>query len=289
MLSYQHAFHAGNHADILKHLVLAGSLDYMTRKAAPLLYVDTHAGSGCYRLNDHRADKTGEARRGILALDIPELISRVNDSAGQLLGTWFGVVSPFLQRREYPGSPSIAARMLRNSDRIALYELHRAELENLTALFDQDRRVKIYQEDGYNSTALLPPVQKRALVLVDPSYELQGDYRQTSAFVKAAWKRLSSACLLLWYPVVQRADAEKMIRQLVAAGIPDLWQIELGIDRDAPGHGMTASGMIVINPPWQLPQQLRDILPHIQGQLAPATGHWSVNCLVNERSQVSRN
>lgn len=282
MLSYQHIFHAGNHADVIKHLVLCGCLDYMKRKAVPMLYLDTHAGSGVYALDDARARKTGEADSGVLALDFPALISAAGADASALAGIWYATLSHFLGASQYPGSPVIASHLLRDDDSLALFELHPAEFENLQQACGDDPRIHLYREDGFRGLRLLPPRHKRALVLVDPSYERDDDYRKVTEFCLTAWKRMKGACLLLWYPVIERRLVDSMARRLQQGGVRDLWQCELGITADRRGAGMTASGLFLVNPPWQLPGQLATLLPLIAGQLAPGNGHHSVNCLVME-------
>ena len=284
MLSYRHAFHAGNFADVLKHLVLAKTLQYATRKAAPVFYLDTHAGASLYRLNAEAAQKTGEAAAGIRKLDFGTLLAAAPEAARLALQTYQDAINPFLQCGQYPGSPILAAAMLRRQDHLQLYELHSTDYRLLLANTKTDKRIKCEQEDGFQSiSVLLPPVQKRAVILIDPSYELKEDYSRAIKVFAAIYQRMPTAQALLWYPVVQRANINWMIEKLLHTEIRDLWQVELGIQADTDGFAMTASGLLLLNPPWTLPTQLRESLPLLQQQLAPATGHWLVENLVPEK------
>src|SRR5690606_35990053 len=178
MLSYRHAFHAGNFADILKHLVLANTLHYATRKDSPLFYLDTHAGAGRYALQGKEATQTGEAAAGILRLDFARLEAQASPQGAEAVGVYQHAVQAFLDKGQYPGSPLLAAGMLRRSDHLHLFELHPADFALLQKHTSGLRNVRCEQLDGYqHAAALLPPAQKRAVVLVDPSYELASAYR----------------------------------------------------------------------------------------------------------------
>lgn len=283
MLSYRHAFHAGNHADVLKHLVLVNTLHYATRKAAPVFYLDTHAGCGLYRLQSDQALQTGEAAKGIQKLDFAALLAPLTDEPKAALLLFQQAVAPFLKRGAYPGSPVLAANALRKQDHLQLCELHPADFEQLHHHNSPDPRITCEQVDGYQrALALLPPAQKRAVVLIDPSYEIKDDYRKVIKLITEIHQRMRSAQILLWYPVVERGDVDRMIAALQRTEVRDLWQFELGVAPDQSGHGLTASGMLAVNPPFTLPNQLRTLLPALQQQLAPAFGHWLVKNLVPE-------
>ncbi|WP_460941590.1 23S rRNA (adenine(2030)-N(6))-methyltransferase RlmJ [Parahaliea aestuarii] len=254
----------------------------MTRKPAPLLYIDSHAGAGRYRLDDERARKTGEAGAGVLALDWPALLDAAPEPGRSLIEGYQRQVAPLLAQQQYPGSPLIARQMLREQDRLALFELHPAEYAALSTHMDRDRRVKLQQEDGFRCHGLLPGVYKRALVLIDPPYEVKNDYTRAAELVISLHRRMRGAVILLWYPVVSRARVQDMAQMLLDAGLPDLWQCELGQQADSDGYGMTASGLLMLNPPWQLPQQLQQTLPLVQAQLAPAYGFHSLDNLAPE-------
>lgn len=285
MLSYRHAFHAGNFADILKHLVLVNTLHYALRKDTPLFYLDTHAGAGLYLLDSDSARKTGEADAGIRRLDFAALLAKASPEGAEALQLYRDAVDHFLRMHKsaYPGSPLIAAAQLRKQDHLHLCELHPADFEMLVGYTHRDRRITSEQQDGYTrALALVPPAQKRAVVLIDPSYETEADYQRVVKLVSELHQRMSGAQILLWYPVVHRREAQHLMDALVRRGIKDLWRFELGMKADAPGHGMTASGMLVVNPPWTLPGQLQDVLPLISEQLAGGWGNWAVERLTAE-------
>lgn len=282
MLSYRHAFHAGNFADVLKHLVLANTLLYATRKEAPLFYLDTHAGAGLYRLDSEAAQKTGETAAGVGKLDFAALQAQAAAEGKVALQVYHSALAPFLDRGQYPGSPLLAAALLRRQDHLRLFELHSTDYRLLLANTEKDRRIHCAQEDGFQQLAtLLPPVQKRAVVLIDPSYEVKDDYARSVRALIEIHQRMSAAQVLLWYPVVQRDNVDGMIHALLKSSLRDLWQVELGIAPDSTERGMTASGLLLLNPPWTLAVQLREALPLLQEQLA-ASGHWFVRNLVGE-------
>ena len=283
MLSYRHAYHAGNFADILKHLVLTNTLHYATRKVTPLLYIDTHAGAGQYRLDTAQAQQTGEAAAGILKLDFTQLLAQASAPGKAALQIFQNAVNSYLERGKYPGSPLLAAGMLRRQDHLHLCELHSTDYRQLLDNTKRFRGLHIEHADGYFSiNALLPPVQKRAVILIDPSYEVKDDFQKVVRALEDSYQRMPAAQVLLWYPVVQRATADKMISALMRSKIRDLWQYELGIAADNDEGGMTASGILAVNPPWTLAAQLQDCLPLIKAQLAPESGHWIVRNLVPE-------
>lgn len=282
-MNYRHAFHAGNFADVLKHLVLTGTLRYAISKNAPLLYVDTHAGTGRYRLDADEALKTGEAEDGILQLDLPVLAEQVGGAGGILLQQYHEVVTPFLTQQSYPGSPLVAASVLRSKDHLHLCEMHPVDYDHLCKNTQRDRRIRAERTDGFQrAVVLLPPVQKRAVVLIDPSYEVKQDYRTVVHTLTSIYQRMPGAQVLLWYPVVDRADINRLVASLAHTPLRDVWQVELGVRPDTLGHGMTASGLIMVNPPWTLPDALRAALPAVQEVLAPESGHWLVERLIDE-------
>lgn len=275
MLSYRHAFHSGNHADVLKHLVLCKTLEYLIQKPAPILYLDTHAGAGLYALNGKLAQKTEEYKTGIDSLDFSSLPKSING--------YQNIVQPMLNSLQYPGSPLLAAHILRKQDSLRLFEMHSTDYPLLQQLFKKDRRVIVNRSDGYQSLkALLPASQKRALVLIDPSYEVKSDYQLVVDAIRQAYRRMPTAQFLLWYPVVDRNRVEKMIKSIGNSGVRDVWRFELTMETDTQQHGMTGSGMLVINPPWTLADQMREILPALAGQLVSETGGYTVEQLVQE-------
>ncbi len=238
MLSYQHAYHAGNLADVHKHALLAWMLDYLTRKDKPLSYIETHAGRAIYDLSDEAAQKTGEAAKGI---------ARVSH--------WFGDDHPFgrvlASTHGYPGSPAIAAHLLRAGDRIDLAELHPQENTALQQAM-AGSGARCHQRDGFDlAHALIPPTPRRGLLLIDPSYEIKEDYQTIPVHV-AKWHRAWNVGIIaVWYPVLSSNAHQAMADRLTAAH-PDALRHEVRFAPARPGHGMVGSGIFVLNPPFRL-------------------------------------
>jgi len=280
MLSYQHAYHAGNFADALKHIVLIQVLSYLKKKDSPLCYIDTHAGSGDYKLHGGEAQKNKEFQGGIARLwqrdDMPASVTNYV----QLIKLF----NPSGQLGRYPGSPLIAGRLLGNKDRLFLYELHTAEARLLNDAVKQDKRCKLFRADGLkDSLGLLPPLEHRGLILIDPSYELKNEYQAVVDALVAMHKRFATGCYLLWYPVVARKRNNYMERALQKSGIHNILLYELGIRPDSDEFGMTACGMIIINPPWTLLGEMQQILPWLAEKLGEnQLGHYRIEQLVGE-------
>jgi 23S rRNA (adenine2030-N6)-methyltransferase len=280
MLSYQHAYHAGNFADVLKHIVLVQVLAYLKQKDKPLCYVDTHAGAGNYKLISGEAQKNQEFQNGIGVLwqrdDLPnsvadyvKLIKQINNSS---------------ELSHYLGSPLIAGQLLGDKDRLFLYELHTAESRLLADNTKKDKRIKAFRADGLTDClGLLPPKESRGVILIDPSYEIKTEYQTVVDALKAMHKRFSTGCYLLWYPVVARKRNQYMERALQASGIRNIQLFELGIQPDSEEFGMTACGMIVINPPWTLLTKMQQALPWLAETLGQnQQGHYRAEQLVAE-------
>lgn len=278
MLSYRHSFHAGNHADVLKHTVQSLIIEALKEKEKPFLYLDTHAGAGRYLLSGEHAEKTGEYLEGIARLwqqdDLPTELEpymmavRHFNRSGQL--------------RYYPGSPLIARQLLREQDRLHLSELHPSDFPLLRAEFQKDERARVVRENGYQQLkSQLPPASRRGLILIDPPYELKSDYQDVVKGIQEGYKRFATGTYALWYPVVLRQNIKRLVHALEESGIRRILQIELAVRPDSDQRGMTASGMIVINPPWKLEGQMRSVLPWLHQVLVPeGTGHTSVNWIV---------
>ncbi|QLB13426.1 23S rRNA (adenine2030-N6)-methyltransferase [Bisgaardia hudsonensis] len=281
MLSYRHSFHAGNHADVLKHIVLMLIIENLQQKEKGFYYLDTHAGVGRYRLSSDESTKTAEFKEGIGRLwnqeDLPEeiahyisLIKLLNSGAKDL--------------NYYAGSPLIAAELLRPQDRALLTELHPTDFPILRNNFRKFRNVDTKRENGFQQLkATLPPKERRGLVLIDPPYELKEDYELVVQAIEEGYKRFATGIYAIWYPVVLRQHTKRMIKGLENTGIRKILQIELAIRPDSDQRGMTASGMIVINPPWTLEAQMKKILPYLTRTLVPeGTGSWSINWITPE-------
>jgi 23S rRNA (adenine2030-N6)-methyltransferase len=281
MLSYRHAFHAGSPADVLKHAVLAYALAYATCKPRPLYVLDTHAGAGGYDLGSAMAAKTGEAATGILRLQqaAPE-----PSSWPPLVADLLGVVrdanpdeGPWLR---YPGSPYVAQAMLRPDDRLELVELHPTDHADLADRFEGEPGVRVLRDDGlaYLQTAL-PPFERRGVVLIDPSYEVKTDYGDVVRALAAAHRRFGSGVYLLWYPVLERERADALLQSLAATGIKAQYRLELCTEPDDARRGLTGSGLVVVNPPYTLPDAAAEGLPWLAerlGATGPVTAGWLV-------------
>jgi 23S rRNA (adenine2030-N6)-methyltransferase len=278
LLSYRHSFHAGNFADVLKHIVLVEILEYLAGKEKAFEYIDSHAGAGLFDLTHGHAEKLEEFRGGIGRLwgrDWPQFES------------YFDAIracNPQGSLNYYPGSPLIAMHFMRPQDRAWLFELHPKDYRRLEKNTQANHRIRVACQDGHQGVlALLPPASRRGLILIDPSYEIKSEYEQVSETVKKAYKKFSTGIYAIWYPVVEREKICQLERSLVASGIRDIQRFELGLAPDSDGHGMTASGMIVINPPWKLYEKMSRVLPELAGALgAPGTAFYKCDTLVPE-------
>jgi 23S rRNA (adenine2030-N6)-methyltransferase len=267
MLSYRHGFHAGNHADVLKHTVLVQLLRYLTQKDKPLWFVDTHAGAAVYALDEGYATKNAEYETGIARLwaraDLPPALA---DYVGEVRA-----LNPDGRLRRYPGSPQLASQLLRKQDRLRMFELHSTESQLLQQYFRGDAPRAIVQAgDGYAGLqSVLPPPSRRALVLIDPSYEDKSDYRRVLASVRDAQKRFRAGVYAIWYPQVQRRESRQFPEQLRELQKLDWLHVTLTVKKpEASGYGLNGSGMFVLNPPWLLPKALDAIMPYLARALA---------------------
>jgi 23S rRNA (adenine2030-N6)-methyltransferase len=279
VLSYRHAFHAGGPADVLKHAVWAFTLRHLTGKPGSLLVVDSHAGAGGYDLTTPMAEKTGEHRQGV---------QRLAAAAGPwpaLLEPWRGVVgaaNPDGRIVSYPGSPGIAARLLRPGDRLELIELHPTDHATLERRFGGRPGIAVTRADGLAAmVALLPPAERRAALLVDPSYEVKDEYESVPEAVVATLRAFRSAVVVLWYPVIERVRSEALLARLAGSGVPRQLRLELRLTPDGAARGMTGFGLVVVNPPGPLAGAAALALPWLADALA-ATGGTTVTWLVPE-------
>ena len=280
MLSYRHSYHAGNHADVLKHIVLTLCINSLKEKEKPFLYLDTHSGAGRYLLQSEHSEKTGEYLSGI------NLIWQQSETP-ELLSTYLSVLkryNPFDNLKYYLGSPLIAKQLLREQDKINLTELHPTDYPLLRQEFSKDKRARVLREDGFSQLkSKLPPESRRGIVLIDPSYEIKDDYQKIPKALLEAYKRFATGIYLIWYPVVSRTQTQKMIDEIVNLGIKKISQFEFAIKPDNNQKGMTASGMIVINPPWKLQQQMQTIMPWLKNTLdTEKMGNYLIKELVPE-------
>ncbi len=277
MFSYRHAFHAGNHADVLKHITLLIGLELLKKKETGITLIDTHAGAGIYSLEGDYAIKSGEASEGVLRLAsyCTENPNEIPDGVVQYLHEIAHLNHPQSQSiKTYPGSSQLLLQAMRVQDQLKLIELHTTDypnlVENMTVSqgeYRPKRSVQIFQKDGFAQLkAYLPPPTRRGLCLIDPSYENKDDYQFVLTALKDAIKRFATGAYFIWYPILQRRDATELPHQLAEFckdhHLPYL-QAELQIKSQILTEGLAASGMWVINPPWQLKEQLALCLPFL--------------------------
>lgn len=280
MLSYRHSFHAGNFADVLKHTVQSLIIESLKQKPKPFVYHDTHSAAGRYDLRDEKSQKTGEYKEGIARLwhrnDIPELMHPYIDTVEAL--------NPNGDLKYYPGSPMVAKGLIGHANRLELTELHPTDIKLLRQEFAGDRKVRIEQVDGYKGlNGKMPPAQRRALVLIDPPYELKTEHDDAIRGIKDAHKKFATGIYALWYPMVSRAQVNRFCQKFADQDIRNILRIEMCVKQDTNEFGMTGSGMIIVNPPWKLEQQMKELLPWLTKQLKQDdTAHFTIEWLVEE-------
>lgn len=272
MFSYRHAFHAGSHADILKHLTLIHLVEYLQEKPGALMMVDAHAGAGIYSLQDGFSRVSKEADGGIFRLkQYVETCKHANTPIPESIQQYLKYIDAENvdgQLTTYPGSPFILARLLRSQDRLKLFELHPKEIDILRhniGVLKQSKQIDIYAEDSFaRLKGLLPPPSRRGLVLIDPSYEDKQDYRYLEATMEEALQRFATGCYAIWYPVLSRRESAALPDRLkkIAATHKRSWlHAELRVENSPGERRLQSSGMFIINPPWTLQKQLAEALP----------------------------
>lgn len=285
-MNYRHGFHAGNHADVLKHLVLIALLDALKRKDAPFFVLDTHAGRGQYDLAASQAQRTGEAEAGIRRL------WATRPSEPPALAAYLAAVAACWTpgADTYPGSPLLVARALREQDRLAACELQPEEAEALKSLLHGDPRCHVHQRDGYAAIkALLPPREgstrfARALVLVDPPYESQAEeYPLITAALRDGLERFPHGIFALWYPIKQRAPLQPLMRKLANLPMKSALAIELLVRPDDSPLRLNGSGMVVINPPWQFERIVEPALRPLAQAMGETGASWRLTWLKQEK------
>jgi 23S rRNA (adenine2030-N6)-methyltransferase len=266
-MNYRHAFHAGNFADVFKHAILVGLLEALKTKQTPFCYLDTHAGAGRYDLRGEQARKTREHEAGVLRLlhatrmpaplHIYLNLVRAMNNGGHDLAV-------------YPGSPLIASMLLREHDRAVLCEMQPEEAEKLKVLFAGDARVGVHQRDGYAALgALLPPKERRGLVLIDPPFEAQEDeFRAVESALAAGFARWPSGTYAIWYPIKLRQHTARFQRWFATKKIPKVLCAELLLHPDNSALRLNGCGMIIVNPPWKFDRALEELLPVLRSHLA---------------------
>lgn len=271
MLSYRHAFHAGNHADVLKHTIEILLLRYLNQKDKPWWYVDSHAGAGCYSLVEGYATKNAEFEGGIARLwdrtDLPAPLADYVDLVKSL--------NPDGVLRLYPGSPLIARKIMRPDDRLRLFELHPSDCRILEENFaNAGKRATISQSDGFAGLkSVLPPQPRRALVLIDPPFEDKSDYQTMISALQDALKRFATGTYAIWFPHLQRDEIGEMTAKL--RKLPVKSWLHAGLNVQGPssdGFGMRGSSMFILNPPWTLKQELESVMPFLATTLKQENG-----------------
>ncbi len=270
MFSYRHAFHAGNHADVLKHAVLVHLLQYMSRKEAALYVVDTHAGSGWYRLDSDYAQKSAESKDGIARLwKLPE--GQIKSSLLSDYVSLIRILNPDGKLIFYPGSPWISHRLLRKQDRLRLFELHPTDQKILTenvAELRAGRQITVQAIDGFDGLkAQLPPPSRRGLVLIDPSYEIKTDYARVAQAIADSLKRFATGTYAVWYPIIALRESQQLPEQLskLAGAQNKSWlNVSLTVrTASIEQRGLVSSGLFLINPPYTLKAALQEAMPEL--------------------------
>lgn len=284
-MNYRHAYHAGNFADVVKHVVLTRIVEYLKHKDKAFRVIDTHAGIGVYDLSSVEAQKTGEWRDGIGRL----LDAAFKPKTASLLKPFLEAVramNPPEALTFYPGSPMIARHLLRKQDRLSAIELHPQDAETLKQRFAGDVQSRVIELDGWLALgAHLPPKEKRGLVLIDPPFEKEGEFGRLVDGLAKAHRRWPGGIYALWYPIKDRTAVNRFHADLAGAGIPKILDVRLDIRQPSPEPRLDGTGMIVVNPPFPLQAELQILLPELKAVLAEAAGaRWAVEWIAGEAS-----
>jgi 23S rRNA (adenine2030-N6)-methyltransferase len=282
-MNYRHAFHAGNFADVFKHALLCRILLYLQQKDSAVRVIDTHAGAGIYDLASEQAGRTQEADVGILRLQAETLQA----DAAELLRPYLAIVAAVQKpnRLGYPGSPEIIARLLRTQDRATFNELHPEDSARLARRYREDKRITLRAGDAWQAwKALVPPVERRGLVLVDPPFEQPREFERLATGLRDAHRRWATGISALWYPIKARRDVNDFKRFLAEQALAPTLCLELLTDRQAPVGALAGCGLIVVNPPWTLLAEAQRILPCLAKVLGQSRrSGWEAFYLVAER------
>jgi 23S rRNA (adenine2030-N6)-methyltransferase len=278
-MNYRHAFHAGNHADVFKHLVLSRLIALLSRKESPFVCLDSHAGVGLYDLQGDQASRTGEWLDGIARLwgqsDLPEMTI-----------DYFGVLQALNtddQLRYYPGSPELARQLTRLQDRMLLNEKHPQDGQALKDNMKGDRRVAVHLGEGWHvPRALLPVAEKRALLLIDPPFEQADELERCVAALNEAIGRMRQTVVVIWYPIKDERQLRRFYQGLEKSAAPKLLRAELRVHPADDAGRLAGSGLAIANAPWGLEEELRQLLPWLAGKLAQSEGGWRLDWLIAE-------
>lgn len=267
-MNYRHIYHAGNFADVLKHAVLARLVIYMQNKDKAFRVLDTHAGIGLYDLSSQEAQKTGEWRDGIGRLIDADLPA----AAADLLAPYLRIIremNPESDLKLYPGSPKLARILFRPQDRLSAMELHPDDARRLARLFEGDYQARVTELDGWLALgAHLPPKEKRGIILVDPPFEEEGEYERLAKGLATAYRRFPGGTYCLWYPLKKGAPIKAFHQALQELEIPKMLCLELSVRSDRETTGLSGSGLIVVNPPFTLKDEMHVLLPVLKDALA---------------------
>ena len=276
-MNYRHAFHAGNFADVLKHIVLARCLVHLREKPAPFRVIDTHAGLGFYDLKSKEAGRTGEWEGGIgrlLAVNPPSDVEKLLVPYREAIER----VRAFHGESIYPGSPEIARGLLRGEDRLILVEKHPEDAQRAKENFAFDGRAKLLERDGYEAlNALVPPKEKRGLILIDPPYEERDEFDHVVEVIRQVYRKFSTGVYMIWYPLKAGLPIDAFYRAMVGLEIPKILRIEQRVRGERAGEGLAGSGLLVINPPWRLKDEMTLCLGFLDKVIATGEGN-SVRC-----------
>ncbi|SDI40047.1 23S rRNA (adenine(2030)-N(6))-methyltransferase RlmJ [Pseudomonas panipatensis] len=280
-MNYRHAYHAGNHADVFKHITLSRIFALMARKDTPFAYLDSHSGVGLYDLLGDEASRTGEWESGIgrlwqrddlpaLAADYLEVVRALNPDGGL---------------EYYPGSPELARRLTRSQDRVLLNELHPEDGRLLKANMGGERRIAVHQGDGWLlPRAFLPVAEKRAVLLIDPPFERVDELERCVAALGEAIGRMRQTVVVIWYPIKDERQLKRFYQGLERSGAPKLLRAELLVHPADSADRLNGSGLAIANPPWPLEDELRSLLPWLAETLAQSQGGWRLDWLIAEGS-----
>lgn len=268
-MNYRHVYHAGNFADVTKHVILTALISCLSRKDTPYCYIDTHAGTGCYDLSSTQATKTNEFQNGIEKIihhdNPPPIIRHYLDCIHTINNRLSG--AKFASLQYYPGSPLIVRQMARSHDRIVACELHPEEYQQLKNTFNGDKQVAVHHTDGFlGLKAFLPPKEKRGLVLIDPPYENPDEFTRLAHSLPVALKRWQTGIFAIWYPIKEKKQVEQFYNSIKTHVDQPALAVELSIYPDLPNH-LNGSGMVIINPPWQLDEILDQNMPWLWNAL----------------------
>ena len=267
-MNYRHAYHAGNFADVVKHMLLTRIIEYLKRKPGAFRVIDTHAGTGLYDLSSEEAQKTGEWRDGIGRL----LDAKLPDDAAALAAPYLDAVRAFNAGhpfRYYPGSPVLTKQLLRGADRLTAIELHPEDCFALRTRFAGDWQVRVIELDGWLAMgAQVPPKEKRGLVIVDPPFEKEGEFKRVVDGLQKAHRRWPGGTYALWYPIKDHNAVTAMREMLKQTGIPKIMDVVFELRQPSPEPRFDGTGMIVVNPPYVLEDELKVLLPALRDVLA---------------------